>query len=213
MAAYLIFPLIVLGTPIARAPRWLLATGIAASIAAMASWLHMAGLGGLGEDIPHFGLIRCLFEFGAGCMLCAYWRKSATSGAGLFYVAIAIGSAAAICWSLDSRAELWAFPAIAACTILAIAQASRNQAPSSALRPLVWLGEISYATYLSHFMLFIWFKIVLVEDGQNISAALIALFLLITLAASALLYHVVEKPGRTLSGRTLVARNRETRTA
>ena len=62
----------------------------------------------------------------------------------------------------------------------------------------MYLGEISYATYLSHFMLFIWFKIVLVDDAANISPATMLLFLLLTLAVSILLHHGVERPGRRL---------------
>lgn len=200
MAAYLLFPLIVLVTPISRAPRRALICGIGASIAIMASWLHLAGLGDLGQDIPHFGLVRCLFEFSAGCMLCALWLKSEGAGRGAYAIAAMLISGAALGWAVDGRNELWAFPAITACVIFLIAKASRGRLSSVAMRPLVWLGEISCATYLSHFMLFIWFKITLVRDANDISPPMIALFLLLTLAASAILYHAVEKPGRRLAG-------------
>ena len=66
------------------------------------------------------------------------------------------------------------------------------------LRGLIYLGEISYATYLSHFMLFIWFKIAFVDHPAHIPPLTVALFLALTFLLSVLLYHLVEKPGRRL---------------
>lgn len=206
MAAYLLFPLIVVATPIARMPRWALTVGIATAIAFMAAWLRIGGLTELGQDIPRFGLVRCLFEFTAGVMLCALWLKTrpeqrqCTSA-----LAWATLIGASLSWSVDARQELWAFPAAAAALILLLADRSHSRVgsdhPTFALRLFVYLGEISYATYLSHFMLFIWFKIVLVDDPANISPAPMLLFLLLTLVVSILLYHGVERPGRRLGRR------------
>lgn len=202
LAAYLLFPLIVVATPIARMPRWALAPGIVATITVMAAWLRAGSLTDLGQDIPRFGLARCLFEFSAGTMLCAYWLKTdpeqRRQTALLAWTAL-IG--AGFCWSLDARRELWAFPAIGAALILLLADrsgmadAGRNSLPR---RMVVYLGEISYATYLSHFMLFIWFKIVLADDPADIPPLRMLLFLLLVLAVSVLLHHAVERPGRRL---------------
>lgn len=194
LAAYLLFPLIAL-LPLARAPRWALHTGIALLIGAMASALYAMGHDNLGADIPHTGLIRCLAEFTAGCLLCASWQKGADMPTRLALVGaalLAIGG-----WLLSPANELWAFPLIAASYIYALADFSRSGL--SIWRPLVYLGEISYATYLSHFMLFIWFKIAFVKDAANIPPQLIALFLTLTFLASILLYQWVEVPGRRLA--------------
>jgi peptidoglycan/LPS O-acetylase OafA/YrhL len=207
LAAYLLFPLMVIVAPITRAPRYVLVCGIGAAIAIMASWLYLAGSDDLGEDIPHFGLVRCLFEFVAGCMLCALWLKSEGAGRREYGAFAILAVAAGFAWTLDGRNELWAFPAIAACAIFAIAQTWRNPIFQAAMRPLVWLGEISYATYLSHFMLFIWFKIALVQDAANISSTLIMLYLLLTLIVSGVLHHIIEKPGRRLAHRRAPSRN------
>lgn len=204
MAAYLLFPLLVLGLPLARMPRPGLLAGMATLIAIMAAWLHYAGLRDLGENIPHYGLVRCLFEFTAGCLLCAAWLRGTggrTEKAPAAAALLIAGGAAAI-WPTRPTAELWAFPAIAGSVIFLLAELSRRTPPTrnwpAPLRVLVYLGDISYATYLSHFMLFIWFKIALVDDASNIPPMTMALFLMLTLAVSALLYHLVEKPGRRL---------------
>ena len=104
LAAYLLFPLIVVTIPIARMPRWALAFGVIAAIAIMAACLRAGGLTDLGQDIPRFGLIRCLFEFTAGLMLCALWletrpeqRRRATA------LAWATLITASLLWSLDAR--------------------------------------------------------------------------------------------------------------
>lgn len=202
LVAYLLFPLIVVATPIARMPRWALALGIFAAIAIMAAWLRAAGLTELGQDIPRYGLIRCLFEFAAGSMLCALWLKTDAEQRGCTAtVAGAVLITAGLLWSLDARHELWAFPAVATALILLLADALRT--PGAARPPFhrlfLYLGEISYATYLSHFMLFIWFKIVLVDDPASIPPATMRLFLLLVLATSILLHHGIEKPGRRLA--------------
>lgn len=200
LAAYLLFPLIVVTTPIARMPRWALALGTSAAIAAMAAWLRAGGLTDLGQNIPRFGLIRCLLEFAAGSMLCSLWLKTRQEQRGrttLLAWTVLIG--ASLLWSLDARHELWAFPIIAAALILLLAGASpASNARSLAHRLFLYLGEISYATYLSHFMLFIWFKIVLADDPANIPPLRMLLFLLSVFAASILLHHWVERPGRRL---------------
>lgn len=193
-AAYLLFPLIACLLPLARAPRPVLMLGVAGVIGAMAAWLHHSGLTGLGQNIPHYGLVRCLGAFTAGAMLCALWRQGGHRPTRLCMAAA--GGAAALGWSLDSANELWAFPLLSACSIYLIAD--RDRAGGRNPRPLVYIGEISYATYLSHFMLFIWFKIAFVDDAANIAPHLIALYLVLTLAVSVVLYHGVEKPGRRL---------------
>jgi peptidoglycan/LPS O-acetylase OafA/YrhL len=70
-----------------------------------------------------------------------------------------------------------------------------------AARPIVYLGEISYSTYLVHFLLYIVFKILFVADPAHVPPPLIGLFLLLTLAASAALYHGVERPAQRFLNR------------
>ncbi|RVT40136.1 acyltransferase family protein [Sphingobium algorifonticola] len=195
-AAYLAFPLLVLRTPIARARRPHLLAAIAAVLALLAATLEWAGATTLGTDIPRFGLIRCLAEFAAGAMLCAFWLR----GPDREPMALILSAGGVLlCWGLwlsGYASELWAFPAGAACLILALAHASALPHNPLHARAFQWLGEISYATYLSHFMLYIWFKIAFVDDADNVAPAVMAPYLMMTLALSALLHYAVERPGR-----------------
>ncbi len=194
-AAYLLFPALILAIPLHRLPRWTLLAGIAGLIGIMALILGAAGLRDLGQDIPHFGIVRCLFEFSAGCLLCALWlRGRETRMRSAIFAAACVIIVSTLFWSIQAPAELWAFPLIAAALIFLVASAPQPRFP----RTLIYLGDISYATYLSHFMLFIWFKIVAVSAPANIAPPVILLFLALTFAVSAFLYHSVEKPGRSL---------------
>jgi peptidoglycan/LPS O-acetylase OafA/YrhL len=67
---------------------------------------------------------------------------------------------------------------------------------SAALGPLHWLGEISYSTYLSHFLLFVLFKLVFVDQSMQIGWGKLGLFLLMVLTASVALYYLVERPAQ-----------------
>ncbi len=206
MAAYLLFPLLVLATPIARASRSLLLVGIALSIGMMGLWLYSAGLRNLGEWIAHYGLIRCLFEFTAGTMLCAFWLQCEDGPQRPpILIAAAILIAMGAIWRLLPWTEFWAFPLMAAALIFLLAQIGRAQArrtdrrrASLLMRALTYVGEISYATYLSHMMLFIWFKIAFVDDAAHIPPWQMGMFLLLVLGASVFFYHLIEKPGKQL---------------
>ncbi|MDX3910734.1 MAG: acyltransferase [Sphingobium sp.] len=195
-AAYLLFPLLVLRTPIARANRTSLLGAMILTLGLLGLILTGNGESTLGGYIPQFGLIRCLTEFACGAMLCAFWLRGPDGEVHAFAISMAGVAMFWGLWLAGLSGEIWAFPAGAACLILALAHASAFRR-----NPLHWhgfqaLGEISYATYLSHFMLYIWFKIAFVQDPGSVPPMLMLAFLALTLAASFLLHHGIEKPGR-----------------
>jgi peptidoglycan/LPS O-acetylase OafA/YrhL len=139
-------------------------------------------------------------------MLCALWRRwrgntRAEIGAWIAS-SFALGG-----WAVGAP-EILTVPFAFATLLLALALgAERAHHPLSG-RFIHWLGEISYATYLSHFLLFFAFKLAFVSDARNVSPALICLFLLIVLGTSALLYYGVERTAQRTILRGWAARQR-----
>lgn len=211
-AAYLLFPALVLWTPISRARRPNLLAGMIILMACLFFVMHGGGQQTLGGDIPRHGLIRCLVEFSCGALLCAFWQRGRDSDLLSMMISLA---GVALFWGLwwsGWGSEIWTFPAGAACLILALAHASGFAGNPLHWRPIVYLGQISYATYLAHFMLWIGFKILFVDDAGHVGPATAAGFLLILFVASVLMHEGIEKPGRTWLGRAL-PRHRRTETA
>ncbi len=200
VAAYFLFPaLVMLLAPMKRSVPALL--GIAALLALGIYLLFRAcNYGVVGEAIPHLGLWRCLAEFSMGAILCLLWQgwKGSPSAA-----SITLLSALAWCvtaWTL-SLPETALVPPLFFAGLLALAL---DRGPVSRLlsKPaLRYLGEISYSTYLSHFLFFILFKLAFVDASRQIGWLGLMGFLALVLAASVALYHGVEKPAQRWLGR------------
>ncbi len=196
LAAYLLFPALVL------AARWetMALTSLALVAAFLLAGLHsvfaLAGYSELGMAIPQLGLWRCLAGFATGSVLALVWQRleggrgRTAVSFGLVSVALAVGGIAA---DLPETAFV---PAAFATGLLALALGTGPFARLLASSPLQWLGDLSYATYLSHFFLFILFKIVFVDDDGMLGAGELGLFLAVVLAASAALFHGFEKPAQ-----------------
>ncbi|MET0370480.1 MAG: acyltransferase [Sphingobium sp.] len=207
-AAYLLFPILVLCTPISRTRRPNLLAAMIVLIAILFFWLRLDGQVTLGQDISRHGLVRCLVEFSCGALLCAFWLRGPDCDRRSLLLSL---GGVALFWGLWAGgwgSEIWAFPAGAACLILALAHASGIAHNPLHWRGLVYLGEISYATYLAHFMLWIGFKILFVADPANVGPPAVAAFLLLLFLLSVLLHHGIERPGRVWLSRPLAVRRR-----
>ena len=194
LGAYLLFPLLVTAVDWRRVPTAAVLAAITAAFVLLAS--AMAPDTRLGADISRFGLTRCLCEFAAGTAVCALWLRWRERPR----VAMACVAAAATClalWAMGLPETLMMPPAFAA-LLLALALTPGARGNPLEARRLHWLGEVSYATYLSHFLLWRGFKLVAVRDAGAVPPGLIALFLLVVLVMSGLLYRFVEKPGQRL---------------
>lgn len=187
-AAYLLFPLSV--------PVLLYLRTNAARVAAILFLLGGIGMlfdatqtVSLGDDIPHLGLARCLLEFSIGAILCQLYQDGATGNRALL-----LGAAALLTLAYAAGlAPDWAvMPAAFACLILALTTGHNRLLGG---RTLAWLGEISYSTYLAHYFIKDWTKLLLVRPGIP-EWVVFATYLGATLIASALLYRWVEKPGQ-----------------
>ena len=193
-AAYLLFPLLALAADWRRFGTTVLCALLLLLAATLCAVMWARGETSLGADIPRFGLPRALIEFTMGTILCAVWTRIREAPRAL---AAALGALAAFltAWAAGAP-ETLAVPLAFAALLLAVAVTAASPRNPLAWRPVHYLGEISYSTYLGHFLFFIAFKLAFVSDGARVSLPLAGLFLAMMLAASAALYHLVEKPAQ-----------------
>ena len=190
-AAYLLFPLLALSA--VRLPRMGpgMVLGLAGALCALI-WVYFAANGhtSLGADISRFGLLRCLGEFALGCAACALWRRGAGTASGWAGCAIGwVAGGLVLGWPETAIVPLATFAAI-----LALAFTDGALARRLGSGVVLWLGEISYATYLSHSLLFKLFKLAFVGTDAQIGWTGLAAYLALVLGTSAALYRWVERP-------------------
>jgi peptidoglycan/LPS O-acetylase OafA/YrhL len=195
-AAYLIFPLIVVaGDWRSRSPAWAIA-GLLLLALLLAAVMGWNGAFILDRDIPRFGLLRAATEFSMGTILCALWRRWCPAPRRTAALAAALMAGAVLLAFAAAAPETLVVPLFLAGLLLAVALTADHRFNPLASRPVHYLGEISYSTYLVHFLLYILFKMLFVADPLNVAPGLIGLFLLLTLTASVALYHGVERPAQ-----------------
>jgi peptidoglycan/LPS O-acetylase OafA/YrhL len=195
-AAYLLFPLLVLAIDWRRVPTPLILAALAGLFALLHAIFVWSGAPTLGFLIDRLGVVRCLIEFTAGTGLCALWLRLAGAPRRWAGVSATLAAAIAIGWVSGALPETLAAAPSFAAGLLALALTSGMRLNPLEAGWLHYLGEISYATYLSHFLLYIVFKLAMVDDPHNVPPVLIALFLALVLAASIALYHLVERPAQ-----------------
>jgi peptidoglycan/LPS O-acetylase OafA/YrhL len=195
-AAYLLFPLLALAIDWRRLPTPLILAALALLFALLHGVMSWAGATTMGQLIARLGLVRCLFEFTAGTALCALWLRWAEQPVRWAIASGAVATALLAGWLGGVLPETLAVPPAFAAGLMALALTSGMRGNPLEARWLHYLGEISYATYLSHFLLYFTFKLVMVDDPYNVPPLLIALFLALVLASSIALYHLVERPAQ-----------------
>ena len=191
MFAYLLFPAMALVAERARA--WA-AFGVLGA-ALLVLMVFAPAFGGLRGDIAHFGLARCVLEFTAGVMVQRLWELGGHRP-WLGTAALAASIALTLCFAAGAPDSL-VMPAAFCCVVYGLAVPGTPLRHLLTGRALMWLGRISYATYLSHEFVKICVKFVLDRPGLPAWVPL-PVYILAVLLVSWLLYELVELPGREL---------------
>lgn len=196
MFAYLLFPLLAMAIDWTRTPTAILLLAIGMALAVLA-WIMLSnGMVTLGQAIPYFGQIRCVTEFFAGTAIGALWMRSRDCPAFALGLAAAVSVIAFALSGLEFVSEITSVPIALAGTLLAIALTSTRAGNPLGSRIIHYLGEISFATYLSHSLLWTAFKMALVGQAGTLPPLTTALLLMLILLASVTLYHLIERPAQ-----------------
>jgi peptidoglycan/LPS O-acetylase OafA/YrhL len=202
MAAYLLFPLIAaasiaFGTRVKQ--RVAAAVMLYAACEITAQYLLGAGLNDLSW---RYGFLRILPEFAMGVAVYSLGVARPLSHQALLWILPAALPLPVIL--IAAGAPVAVMPPVFAALILLIASAERERLvpPAWVLNPMVYLGEISYSTYMLHLILGkVYFNALARLAGYDphaLPAYQCLLALIPILIASALSYHLIEVPGRKL---------------
>lgn len=189
--AYLVFP--VLAWCVTRISK-LAVAGSFACLALISANIIGYLMGSLGNEIVHFGLLRCLFEFSLGSLLHriyalagpAYRSPPLTFLAGLALLTVGI------------LADWPDFQfALASMVLIIIGLLNTESLTSRTLSnpAFLYIGEVSYSTYMVHYFIKDWTKFLLV-GGRLSSTYIFIIYIILTALASVILYNTVEMPGR-----------------
>ena len=195
LAAYLLFPVVVAMAEWERLPRWALYAMVLALIGTVHAVFALNGHATLGSDISGLGLWRCLPEFALGMILCILWRRWTVQGGQAARALLAAAAWLAMClvWRVP---ETLLVPGLFFTGLAALALDRGPVARLLGGRVLTYLGEISYSTYLAHFLLFILWKLAFVDASLQLGWAGLAGFAALVMGASVALYHGLEKPAQ-----------------
>ncbi|HEX8193145.1 MAG TPA: acyltransferase [Allosphingosinicella sp.] len=202
-AAYLLFPFLVLAIDWRKVGPVATVAAIMLLSILLSALMHSGGASTLGADVPRFGLARALSEFAIGTAVCGLWLRWRDRLSLPLSVSALLSLTVATAWFAGLLSETVAVPLAFAALLLALALTGASGRNPLGSRPVHYLGRISYATYLVHYLLFIAFKILFVEDAANVPLPLLGLFLILTFAASAALHHLVELPAQRWANRAL----------
>jgi peptidoglycan/LPS O-acetylase OafA/YrhL len=192
--AYLAFPLYLRA---ARLP-WQVGLVVAAAVF-VALWIATAAAGvRLTAMMTDFGIIRITAEFLIGVAL---WRTAQAVRAppGITRAALIAALAGLAALLHIGASDLLLVPLLA--TIVFLLAQLADQPKGNALRSsiLVWLGEISYSTYMVHWFVQLAFMALLRRGSADEATATLAVWLamwVVIYAASAAGFHLVERPIR-----------------
>jgi len=196
-AAYGVFPLMAFLIQRHLRRVWAIMLAIVMLLIALAGFFYLSGVHSIDQAIPRLGLIRCLSQFLLGMLLCRLYLATGAPGFGVQALLLAAGAAVTVAAIMAEVATFYWLPAVFALLVFALTAPAGPLTRLLSLTPLVFLGTISYATYLCHYFIKDWVKIIMIgpasENWQVFSIYLGAVF-----AASWVLYHLVELPGRAL---------------
>ena len=195
MGAYLLFPLVAVTLRREQARPLALVAGVALAALALHGIFAWSGAQTLGDQITRLGLVRCLAQFAIGMMLAGLWQHWRESRG------MALAWCLAGCTVLAGAAfaqvpQTLAVPMALAALLLALALDRGPVAHVLSTRPLLWLGDASYAIYLVHFPLLILVKLVAAGADARIGPGVCIAYLLVLLALSGALSRWLEKPAQ-----------------
>lgn len=191
-AAYLLFPALVLIVRPASKHIWYGGLIIAGALVAL-NLCYAPERYNLGNAITTFGVIRCVTQFTIGAVLAAIFLRHPSPGrtVKLILLVTAASFFVASLYALQS-----VFIPIGWGALVLYLAFNDNAFRLLRLRSLVFIGEISYATYMVHYFVRELFKLALVHKDHIVPASYLGVTFLVIIVLSIALYRFVERPAQ-----------------
>lgn len=209
--AYIVFPFFVF--MMVRLPVFVRAVVLACVVLGLMFSYNANSCSGIGDCIGELGLFRCVGGFVMGVMVYNVRRVAIHWGRAVSVLMLVVAVAALY---LNARAGLenyWVIPTMFALALLGVLGFDSVFHRVLNMRPLVYLGDISYSVYLTHaFVADIMYK-VLIRNGEQPSLYFLCGYLIVVILFSAISYHWVEVPARKQVYRWLSPRVRKSKSS
>ena len=192
-AAYLAFPLLLRSLKCDRSGNTrliLYAATAAATLIAVFGGLHSE----LGAHINELGVLRCLFQFIIGMTIGEMYLRWTSPRHGVSALLVAAAGTMLILVLIWGFWSALVIPVAWACLIAGFAFDHGIIARVFSIRPLVALGEWSFATYMCHYLFYEVFVILWVRSDMTAPGLAVIATLLSIALCSAFLYRFVERP-------------------
>jgi peptidoglycan/LPS O-acetylase OafA/YrhL len=180
------------------------------SIVLAAVILHViyaaSGLNSIGADIPHMALVRTLFEFLMGVFVGSLYvnhldflqRHSSAALAG--FVALCV------LYVMTSTPDYALIPITFAFLIAYLSVTTSWITTALSTPVLVYLGEISYSTYMVHYLVYDLLKAAFISDTHEINPVHLWLSFVAVFILSVVLHHAVDMPSQKFFRRRVSTR-------
>lgn len=190
---YLLFPILCLGmTKIRTVAQSLILYG--ACVIILGTIFTSSEGNSLGIDIPRLGAARCLFEFTMGvCIAWSYLHKGPPTIWEAWGFCLISVLTVYFGFSLNFE-EYWVIPVAFGCLIRGM-MFDLSSGTIRILRPVIYVGEISYSTYLVHYFVRDWVKFI-IDQRTVTNATIFLIYISFVLILSIVLFHWVEAPSR-----------------
>lgn len=191
-AAYLLFPVVVVLVRAARGRLLASLFGIALLIGLLNLFYASVDFQ-IGKAISSFGVVRCVTQFAIGAILARLYLANAFTGR-LARPCLFAAAALFFCLGLW-RLESVLIPLAWAALVMATARGPLDRGFLN-WRWVVFIGDVSYATYMVHYFVRDIFKLGLVHEGQVTPLSYVLLSLAVIFIVSVPLYLLVERPAQ-----------------
>jgi peptidoglycan/LPS O-acetylase OafA/YrhL len=156
----------------------------------------LSGLDSLGSDIPHMALVRTMLEFLMGVFIGSLFVSHRAFLEKYSNAALAIFLGLCVLYVGASIPDYVLIPIAFALLIAHLSVTSSWITAALSTGPLVYLGEISYSTYMVHYLVYDLLKAAFVSNLNQINQIYVWMSFIAVFILSVLLHHVVDSPSQ-----------------